>query len=741
MPIKRRLQNIVLLRLIILLLILPVAIAQAATDVKFNRDSPVNIEANILYYNKLTNIVYAKGNVEIYQENQIILSDEAQFDRNTNQIYAKGNISALKDDGSLYFGDEARFDKDTFVGVILNFKARMSAQGALAAKYADIESKEVYSLDHFVYSPCSICNDNYFANTPLWQLRADHATLNKNDETIKYYDARVEVLDTPIFYTPYFQTPAPGAKRKSGFLIPELRSSRHFGKSLRIPFYWNIRKDMDATIGVQVNEKKDPVYDLEFRKRFNNGESYSYILGINDDKLSKQGKQLHGKEWRLYANLENKFTFADQKYLPGTLRLSSKILVDKPRTFHQVYGIDKSVPIFLSEAKYTSYAYNYFTRLSATHFRDLRSTSSLKTTAQILPGFYSEYYYDLGYGFTLLNYTDYSNLAKSEGSSYQRLSDHITITKSNLFYGIEITNEAKFKADLYNTRFRNFGAIQKPNSLKTGGESRFFPELSSKLSYPMINYIAGNSIILSPTAQVILAPNTRALRKVQNEDAEEPQISYSNLFSDNRFYGFDRIETGQRLNYGLSGSIKNDLFDNFSFLFGQVIRMRKENFALEEDSLITSGGLEGKRSDYISKISLNPNKGIYINNATRYNKDNFSPERNELWLDYSDEKLNIQILHDYINPNILKNKNQFRQEMYFLTQYNFYKHWWFTGDLRTKLGKNRANFISPLLNGGLGLRYMDECFKFETHVTRNFQVNKDVTRSTTFIVKLDVPVF
>ena len=62
---------------------------------------------------------------------------------------------------------------------------------------------------------------------------------------MRYYGAQFEFFGAPIAYLPYFQSPDPTVKRKSGFLPPTFKSSNKLGYGLRVPYFFAISDDKD----------------------------------------------------------------------------------------------------------------------------------------------------------------------------------------------------------------------------------------------------------------------------------------------------------------------------------------------------------------------------------------------------------------------------------------------------------------------------------------------------------------
>ena len=73
---------------------------------------------------------------------------------------------------------------------------------------------------------------------------------------------------------------------------------------------------------------------------------------------------------------------------------------------------------------------------------------------------------------------------------------------------------------------------------------------------------------------LVISPNSKNSNDIPNIDSTVFDFDNTNLFVENRFVGYDRVETGSRLSYGLKWSIFNNSAKNqdLSFLFGQVYR-------------------------------------------------------------------------------------------------------------------------------------------------------------------------
>ena len=65
---------------------------------------------------------------------------------------------------------------------------------------------------------------------------------------IYYENATLELFGCPIAYMPYFWTPDPTVKRKTGFLAPHYIASSSLGTGVSIPFFWDVAPNYDLTL-------------------------------------------------------------------------------------------------------------------------------------------------------------------------------------------------------------------------------------------------------------------------------------------------------------------------------------------------------------------------------------------------------------------------------------------------------------------------------------------------------------
>ncbi|MEQ1789513.1 MAG: LPS assembly protein LptD, partial [Rickettsiales bacterium] len=239
---------------------------------KHSSKEPVLLTAQHVDYDKEKSLVLASGKVEIVQGGIILLADKVTYNQTENIITASGNVSVLESSGNIVFADNLELKDDLKTGVINQFKARLSDDSLFVANTAKKHDENITELHQAVYSPCKVCEDEKGGTSPLWQLRAGHVLIDKQKEEVSYNDALMEIYGVPVFYTPYFSHPTPGADNKSGLLVPTFKQSTNLGTVLKQPVYYSIAKDKDITITPIYSSLEGVVMVGEYRQLFNNGD-------------------------------------------------------------------------------------------------------------------------------------------------------------------------------------------------------------------------------------------------------------------------------------------------------------------------------------------------------------------------------------------------------------------------------------------------------------------------------------
>ena len=76
-------------------------------------------------------------------------------------------------------------------------------------------------------------------------MKAEEVKHDKQNKTINYKHAWLNLYDVPVFYFPKFFHPDPSVKRQSGFLAPSYSQVNNSGNFLEIPYFLAISENRD----------------------------------------------------------------------------------------------------------------------------------------------------------------------------------------------------------------------------------------------------------------------------------------------------------------------------------------------------------------------------------------------------------------------------------------------------------------------------------------------------------------
>ena len=103
----------------------------------------------------------------------------------------------------------------------------------MAATRMDRSSGNYTVFENGVYTACAPCKDDP-KKPPLWQVKGARIIHNQTEKMLYFENAQLEFFGVPMAYLPYFSTPDPTVKRKTGFLMPGFSSVSSYGFGVEI---------------------------------------------------------------------------------------------------------------------------------------------------------------------------------------------------------------------------------------------------------------------------------------------------------------------------------------------------------------------------------------------------------------------------------------------------------------------------------------------------------------------------
>ncbi len=706
-------------RIVILMSIAYATLAAQATPLLAQNaanNEPVVIQADQMDYDNRSGMVIAQGKVEVTQKDQVLLADMLTYDRANNLVFAQGNVTVMEPDGNVYFADEVELTDDMKQGVSTYFKARMADNSLIAANEAVRVNEATTELYKAVYSPCSIVCKEGGTKTPTWQIRADKATIDRNEEEIRYNHVKLDMWGVPVLYSPYLAHALPGAPNETGFLMPSFSQNNNLGTVIRVPFYYVFDQTHDLTLTPVHTSLEGPVLFGEYRQKFNFGEMKLYASGTQTDSVNANGTRDKGNTFRGHFFGEGDFILSDSWNAGFNIRRTSD------DTYLRKYDISGepllTSRIYTEKFNLASTARRSFAVAEGLSFQGLQQQDDRRKSPLVLPSV------DLFYESNPLIYNSRVSLAgnvmaltRDLGTNMQRLS---MIGKWMLPYitggGHVFEVSTQLRTDGYLVQDLALGT----NRTFDGFKGRVVPQLQIDWRYPLVKRFENASLVVEPVVNAIASPSVGNYAKIPNEDSAVPEFTDSNLFSDNRFAGLDRLETGPRINYGLRSQLQVGLRTQVDAVFGQAYR-------LSDDPLFPiSNDLNSQFSDFVGRVGFNyqPLEFIY---RFRLDKDDFEPKRQEAEVNLLLNRFTVAVNYLSIrNDPILTSK----QELSTGTAIRL------TDTLTLSGAINRDMLRGSFTSANTSLTFANECLTSQIALTRDLTSDRDFKQSTSVTVQV-----
>ena len=219
-------------------------------------DLPVFLEADSIQGTQDRDM-QADGNVVLRRRGQAIWADQLRYSLETREVTATGNVR-MDRLGDVITGDRAVYNTAQESGSIeaptyrfRQFHARGKADRLL------IRDRDNYRAIRAIYTTCDVGDDD-------WYLKVQRLDIDRLRDVGEARNATLYFKQVPILYTPWIDFPL-SSRRKTGFLAPTFGSTAKSGLELTTPFYWNIKPNMDYTFAPRILSKRGIMFNNEFR--------------------------------------------------------------------------------------------------------------------------------------------------------------------------------------------------------------------------------------------------------------------------------------------------------------------------------------------------------------------------------------------------------------------------------------------------------------------------------------------
>ena len=721
----------------------------AKNNVKIFNEKEV-IYADEMDYNKLNQIITAKGNIRIenLEENIKVFSDELTYIKNEEKIILTKNVKidfgkklTFKTDKIVYdkikkqilinnfsnftdnFGNkiiskssnylfnqkllkinsvemtDVIDNKYYFQNAIVNFQNNeMIADGVkidFSKRSFGNQENDPRLRGNFLYSDNnqSLIKKGVFTTCkiredkcPPWQFKAQEIKHDKSKKTIYYKNAWLEIYDKPVIYFPKFFHPDPTVKRQSGFLMPKFESSSSLGDSISLPYFKVISDSKDFTFTPKIFNESEGLFQNEYRQENKNS---SHITDLSFKKGKNESKSHFFSN--TLANLELSY-FENSEIEINIETTSNENYLKSHKIKSEISNNNSLLNSFLILRGSNQ---NTYFEAKMESYEDLTKEKSSDRYQYLLPSF--EISKNFNNNLSLISSGYHKNydtniyekvlINNLKYTSVPKINPNGLVNKFNLFFK-NVTTEGDNSGE-YSSDFRsqNFGSIL------------------YDISYPLKKEGNKYNNFLSGKASFMYSPNKN--KNIKNLDRK---INTKNIFNQNRLGLNDSVEGGQSLTFG--GEYKKTDKQNRSFLTAGLASVLRDK---NEEKLPTSSTINNKSSDIIGSINFKPNNNFNL-------EYNFSVDNDLTSTNYNFIKADLTINKFVTSFEFLQEDDEIGKENHYSNEMKLILN--DSSSLKYRTRRNKKTDLTEYYN--LIYEYKNDCLTAAIQYNKDYYSDKDL---------------
>jgi LPS-assembly protein len=691
---------------------------------KVDSSEPMLLQADEMIYDNDNSKITAKGNVEIYYGNYILLADRVVYDRGTNTLAAEGNVRIKDPDGAVITADQMTLTDDFRDGFIDALKLVTKDDTRIVASSASRQAGNVTVFEKGWFTPCKICEENP-SKPPTWRIRAGKITHKRDQATITFRNAFFDLLGVPVVYVPWFQMADPTVKRKSGFLMPSYSHSNQLGTTVQVPYYVALSDHYDFTFAPMITEKAGTLLLGNWRHRLSSGAYSVDLAGVWND-----GSFDSPADGDFRGSIQTKGKFAlDPYYSWGW-----DIIAESDETFRRFYNLDSRLKTDRISQIYLEGLHdrNYF----STRFYNTQSllfSDEPFSDATVFPIIDYDYIVNKPIIGGELSFTSNAMVFHNQdGVDSNRLIVEANWRRQMIDgIGQIYTPFAQLRGDIYGVN-NPLNGSSTGEDFDDGGNSgilRGNAIAGAEYRYPFIAYTAPIVHIVEPIAQIIGRPDSVGdQQEIPNEDALSLVFDDTLLFDIDKFSGYDRIETGTRANVGVRYTAQLLSGAYGRAVFGQSYQIAGEN-EYDTDFFRTSG-LATDTSDYVAGLYIQASSNVGFSAQSRFDEETFDVQRTDLSSTARYGPARIKVNYADVTGEQGLAGGEAREEIVTAGVLSITEAWALLGNFRYDLA------TSQTITDGLGLRWQNDCLLMDVTYQRSFIRDQDIEPDERFLVNL-----
>lgn len=697
------------------------------------------VEANVLTFDSSTGVIEASGDVVLNFEGYTVQGSTLTFNRKTGEVRMTGRTRLTDPSGNV-----AESDGFAVVGnmrqAVLNALTITSYDGSrITADSVEYDAALQTILTGAGYSPCGDCIDDEGRRIG-WSVKAAKITYNAEDGSVVLEQPSLALLGIPVAWLPYLWLPGTDDDALVRVRMPAVDYGEKTGLRVEVPVSVYSSRWTDVILTPTLLTRQGFLMGAEWIQRFDSGSFQIKASGLRQFDQSAYSGTVGDLAWRGAIQTSGQFTpmekwsvgwsytaFSDAAYLEDY-----RLTADKS-TINQVYATHLTDETYLD------------IRLQQFNLLGNYTQAQQDQQGRNLPVVRFSHVLDLDEDWGRITF-DGQLLHVNRGADATANVNGVPYV-----FGYEGNKtRASLQAGWETQWIAPGGLVFSPYAggradfAYYDGSSPLLPGQASLISatpiaaidvrYPLIANNGADVHIVEPIAQLVYRGSDTSLVGITNDDAQSFVFDDTNLFSYNRFSGYDRQETGLRANVG--GRYQANFADGryLEIIAGQSFHLAGTNAFAQADPTRTgiASGLENTASYGVLGAYASLAPGIDFGGKLQVDTGDWDLTRAMAGARFSSEGYAASLDYRYIGAEPITGVTQDHHEIVGELTIPVHEYWKISGNAAWDLGAN------SWLQAGGGLLYDDGYLALGAAVTRTGPTHRsanDTRFTATFQIK------
>jgi LPS-assembly protein len=317
---------------------------------------------------------------------------------------------------------------------------------------------------------------------------------------------------------------------------------------------------------------------------------------------------------------------------------------------------------------------------------------------------------------------------------------------------INTTNSYTFASSFGSSTYFNASQSNFLGNRDASFFGEFTPGIGLEYRYPFLAKTSFASMVFEPIVQIVARPNQEiGSNSLVNLDAQSLVFDDSTLFDWSKYSGYDRFETGTRLNYGAQFTMNFNNGGYANLIGGQSYQLAGTNSYATPDAANVglSSGLDTRLSDYVGAFTIAPNSIFSFIAKARFDVSSLAARRVDLITNYNFGALTGSIQFADYEAQPVIGYGVRREGLSLSSRYKISDNYFAQGNVTFDMSRqyyppSLIGFTNPgpfaIASFGVSAGYQDECTIFSVNYSSiyNDYGSASLTHNQTVLLQLQL---